>query len=112
MHKYNYTHTHTHVQLQDGRALNIGRQLLAIPQDPREYPFSLLHSPVSGAVRNPTQGLGFTLEVECLVQHQRLCNMFPIRVPRVRASSGRLPGLVARVLPSLVSAFDFRRMVQ
>ena len=111
---HTHTHTHTHTcSSQDGEGLKHWPPAPGhTPATRGSIPFSLLHSPVSGAVRNPTQGLGFALEVECLVQHQKIVQHVSHRVPRVwREQPGGSQALRQRSC-LLVSAFDFRMMVQ
>ena len=111
----NITHTHTHTHTsssQDGERLKHWSPVPGyIPATQGSIPFSLLQSPVSGAVRNSTRGLGFTLEVECLVQHQKIVQYVSHRVPRVRQEQPGGSQALRQRSCLLVSAFDFRMMV-
>ena len=111
----NITHTHTHTHAcssQDGERLKHWSPVPGyIPATQGSIPFSLLQSPVSGAVRNSTRGLGFTLEVECLVQHQKIVQYVSHRVPRVRQEQPGGSQALRQRSCLLVSAFDFRMMV-
>ena len=114
VHKHNtHTHTHTHTcSFQDGERLKHWSPVPGyISATQGSIPFSLLQSPVSGAVRNSTRGLGFTLEVECLVQHQKIVQYVSHRVPRVRQEQPGGSQALRQRSCLLVSAFDFRMMV-